>query len=166
MSAEQYHPGLVHHIQPAPQDVPQNGDIHSIPREADDIQSRQGLAAHGVDIAQGISHGNPTEVVRVIDYRREKVDRLHESQVVRELIDAGVFRPLHARDEIGVGLERQAGQRFGEVARTYLAGSTRAVNGLGKAQLFFVNHPIYLFRDILLLLTRFYKQTISELNID
>jgi hypothetical protein len=65
-----------------------------------------------------------------------------------------------------IGLERQASQRSSEVARTYLAGSTRAVNGLGKAQLFFVNHPIYLFRDILLLLARFYKQTMSELNID
>jgi hypothetical protein len=65
-----------------------------------------------------------------------------------------------------VGLERQAGQRFSEVTRTYLAGSTRPVNGLGQAQLLFVNHPIYLFRDILLLLTRFYKQTISELSIE
>jgi hypothetical protein len=39
-----------------------------------------------------------------------------------------------------VGLEFQAGQRFGEVTRTYLASSTRAVNCLGKAQFLFFAH--------------------------
>jgi hypothetical protein len=46
-----------------------------------------------------------------------------------------------------VGLEFQAGQRFGEVARTYLTGSTRAVHRLGKTQfsLFAHNFPPALF---------------------
>jgi hypothetical protein len=57
---------------------------------------------------------------------------------------------LHARDKIGVGLERQAGQRFGKVTRTYLTGSTRTMNGLGKAQLRFFFHALYLFGIIVL----------------
>jgi hypothetical protein len=43
-----------------------------------------------------------------------------------------------------VGAERQSGQRFGEVARTYLAGSTRPVDRLGETQLLFIGHDIYL----------------------
>jgi hypothetical protein len=46
---------------------------------------------------------------------------------------------FHARDEIGVGLELEASERFGEVRRTYLASSTRAVDGLGKTELLFVH---------------------------
>jgi hypothetical protein len=65
-----------------------------------------------------------------------------------------------------VGPERQAGQHFSEVARTYLAGSTRAVNGLGKAQLFLISQYIHLFRGILLLLAGFYKQTMSDVNME
>jgi hypothetical protein len=41
---------------------------------------------------------------------------------------------------MGVGLEFQAGQRFGEVARTYLASSTRAMDSLGEAQITFFAH--------------------------
>jgi hypothetical protein len=46
---------------------------------------------------------------------------------------------LHARDEVGVGLELEASQRFGEVRRTYLTSSTRAVNGFGEAEFLFVH---------------------------
>jgi hypothetical protein len=56
---------------------------------------------------------------------------------------------FHTRDDIGVGLEGQAGQRFGEVTRTYLASSTRAVDGLGETERFLVGHR-YLLRDIVL----------------
>jgi hypothetical protein len=76
----------------------------------------------------------------VVDNRREEVDRLDDSQVVGELKDAGVLRPFHARDDIGVGLERESRQRFREVARTYLTSSTRAVDGLGETQLFLIRH--------------------------
>jgi hypothetical protein len=41
-----------------------------------------------------------------------------------------------------VGLEFQAGQRFREVARTYLASSTRAVHRLGQAQFPFFAHAL------------------------
>jgi hypothetical protein len=46
---------------------------------------------------------------------------------------------LHARDEIGVGLELEPSQRFGEVARTYLTSSTRAVDGFGETEFLFVH---------------------------
>jgi hypothetical protein len=46
---------------------------------------------------------------------------------------------FHARDKVGVGLELEASQRFGEVRRTYLASSTRAVDGLGETELLFVH---------------------------
>jgi hypothetical protein len=45
-----------------------------------------------------------------------------------------------------VGLEGQPGQRFGEVRRTYLTSSTRAVDGLGQPQLLFFGHVTYLLR--------------------
>jgi hypothetical protein len=74
---------------------------------------------------------------------------LHQRQVVAELKYAGVLRPLHPRDDSGMRAERQAGQGFSEVRRTYLAGSTRAVDGLGKTEFFLIGHS-HLLRSILL----------------
>jgi hypothetical protein len=39
-----------------------------------------------------------------------------------------------------VGLELKACQQFSEVTRTYLAGSTRAVDGLGETEFLFFRH--------------------------
>jgi hypothetical protein len=48
---------------------------------------------------------------------------------------------FHAYDQIRVGTQGQILQRFLQVTRTYLAGSTGAVNGLGQADIFrFGNH--------------------------
>ena len=67
---------------------------------------------------------------------------------------------LQTRDEIGVGPERQAGERLGEVTRTYFASSTRTVNGLGEA-LCLVGHDTCLLSRIspLFYSTRPYRAT-------
>ena len=142
MPADQYYPGLVHLVNAAFEHVPEDGDIHGFLGKADDIQSRQGLAAHGVNVAQGIGDGNLAELIGIVDDWREEIDRLDDSQVFGKLIYAGVLRSLHSGDEIGVGTEGQAGQRLGEVTRTYLASSTRAMNGLGETQLLFIGHSL------------------------
>jgi len=139
----------VHLVKATPQHLPQYRYIHLPLREADNVHRRQGFSAHGVDIAQGIGRSNLPELVRVIHYWREKIERLDNGQLVSELIDAGILGPLNARDEIRVELEGQSSQRFGEVSRTYLASSTRTVNGLGEALLSLVTHVTLLFGCIL-----------------
>jgi hypothetical protein len=47
-----------------------------------------------------------------------------------------------------VGLELKSSQRFGEVTRTYLTSSTRAVDGFGKAEFLFLRHRLNPFGDI------------------
>jgi len=158
----------VHLVKATPQHLPQYRYIHLPLREADNVHRRQGFSAHGVDIAQGIGRSNLSELVRVVHYRREEIERLDNGQLVSELIDAGIqierldngqlvselidagiLGPLNARDEIRVELEGQSSQRFGEVSRTYLASSTRTVNGLGEALLSLVTHVTLLFGCIL-----------------
>jgi pimeloyl-ACP methyl ester carboxylesterase len=73
---------------------------------------------------------------------------LHEGHFVVELIDPGVLGPLQPGDNVGVGLERQAGQGIGKVSRTYLASSTRAMDGLGEAQLRLIAHFVLLLDDL------------------
>jgi hypothetical protein len=51
---------------------------------------------------------------------------------------------FHADNQIRIRDEGQILQRFLQVTRTYFAGSTGAVNGLGEADLGFFGHHAFL----------------------
>ena len=55
-------------------------------------------AAHRVDVPQRVRRGDLAVRVRVVDDRREEVDRLHDRDSVGELVDAGIVAAL-GRDE-------------------------------------------------------------------
>ena len=141
MPANQDNPGLVHLVHTAPKDIREHGKFHGGIGKTNDIKSRDGSAAHGVNIAQGVGHGYPAELIGIVDDWREEINRLHDCQVFGKLIYAGILGALHTGNEIGIGPEGEAGQRLGEVTRTYLTSSTGAVNRLGKTLLLFISHP-------------------------
>src|SRR5919107_3779394 len=61
----------------AGQDLTQNPEVQRA-GERDQIQSRQGLAAHRVNVREGVRGGDLSEPVRVVYYGREEVGRLQE----------------------------------------------------------------------------------------
>ena len=79
-------PGFGHLFGTAAQDLSQHIQIHAL-GEADKIQCRFDLTAHGVDIAQGIGCGDLPEGIGVIDHRREEIHRLHQSNVLGDAVD-------------------------------------------------------------------------------
>ena len=100
--ADQEDARLPHLVQPAPENVPQDGNIEFIDGKADDVHRCQGIAPHGIDIAEGVGHGDLAEGVRVIDYGGEEIHRLDNRQIVAEFIDPGVFGVFHPGQEMGI----------------------------------------------------------------
>ena len=85
----------------AAQDLPQHVQIHAL-GEADKIQCRFDLTAHGVDIAQGIGRGNLPEGIGVIDHRREEIHRLHQGNVLGDAVDGSIVPAVVANQKVGV----------------------------------------------------------------
>ena len=57
--------------------------IGSVPAgKADDVQRGERLAAHRVDVRQRVRRGDLPEEIRIVDDRREKIDRLNEREIV------------------------------------------------------------------------------------
>ena len=66
----------------AGQDRRQDLGAERLDREGGDVERGQRRAAHRVDVADRVGRGDATEVVRVVDDRREEVDGLHHRQIV------------------------------------------------------------------------------------
>ena len=82
--------GFCHFFSTAAQNLTQHVQIHLL-READQIQGGLYLAAHGVDIAQGVRGCNLPKGIGVVHHRREKVHGLHQCNVVRNAVDCGII---------------------------------------------------------------------------
>ena len=61
-------------------------------------QSQRGerLSSHRVNIAQRIGRGDLAEDIRIVNHRREKIYRLHQRLVGRDLIHSGVVGVVKA----------------------------------------------------------------------
>ena len=108
VSAHQRNAGFFHLVYPALEHVFQDGYVQLFYREADYVHGGQGLAAHGIDIAQGVGDGNLAEVVGVIDNGREEIDGLDDSQVIAQLVNAGIIQAFHASNHVLISYYRQA----------------------------------------------------------
>ena len=105
--------------------------------EADDVQCQQGPGTHGVDIAEGVGGGDLPERKRVVDYGREEVYGLDESEVVVEAVDCGVVRGADPDEQVRIVDWGQMAQDLRQVVRTELGGSASAIGQLGKPYLAF-----------------------------
>ena len=70
-----------------------------------DREREQRRAAHGEDVVERVRRRDPAEERRVVDERREEVDREDERALVVEAIDGGVVRRVEADEEV-FGLRR------------------------------------------------------------
>ena len=74
--------------------------------KSDDVQRGERLAAHRVDVRQRVRGGDLPEEVRIVDDRREEVDRLHEREIVGQQEDARVVECLAADEQARIRLQR------------------------------------------------------------
>src|ERR1700693_47114 len=73
----------------------------------DDGESRNRATTHGVNVAERIGCGNLTEKRRLVPDWREKIDGLHDGQIVSETIDGGVVTGFKTYQDVGIDLARQ-----------------------------------------------------------
>lgn len=72
-------------------------------RETDQIHRQRRVAAHRVNIAEGIGCRNLTKGIWVVHDWREKVHGLHDRQVISNLIDQSVVAGVKTYDQFFVG---------------------------------------------------------------
>ncbi|MCY1180592.1 hypothetical protein D9M73_210470 [compost metagenome] len=104
-----------------------------VDRPAEDGDGHQRVAAHGVDVADGVGGGDAAEVVRVIDDRHEEVGGRDHTALVIEGVDCRVIARGIADPEFRVqGLGAALGENHLEHLRRDLAATTGAVAVLGQ----------------------------------
>ena len=64
------------------------------------------LGAHGVDVAQRVGRRDLAEHVRVVDDRREEIDRVDDRQVAPQAEHSRIVGRFRADNHIGVALTR------------------------------------------------------------
>jgi len=98
---------LGHLLLAALQDAPQDLEVDPVLREADDVQRRERLGPHRVEVRKGVGRGDLAEVEGVVHDGREEVAALDQGEVLPHADDArvgeGVRPDQHAR--IGAGRE-------------------------------------------------------------
>ena len=93
--------GLNHFAQAAGENALENRGVGVIGK-TDHGERRKRPAAHGIDIAKRVGGRNLAEGVWIIDDRGEKVDRVDERQLGRELIHAGVVGFIEANQHVRI----------------------------------------------------------------
>ena len=87
-------------------------------------QRGDGVAAHGVDVAEGIGGGDGSERVGVVHDGREEIDGLHQGVLRRQLVDAGIVGGIEAYQHVIVSPARDAREHLVQNLRTELGRST------------------------------------------
>ena len=71
-----------------------------IDRHADQSHSKDGCAAHGVNIADGVGRGNATKVKRVVNDGHEEVGGGDQRLLVIQLVDRGIISRVYAHQQL------------------------------------------------------------------
>ena len=96
-------------------------------RPANDVERRPGRSTHRINVRERVGRGNLPVNERIVNNRREKIDRAHQGKVFADKIDASVVSGRDSDQEIGVGFGLKPGQCSLQVRRTQLTGSTRSL---------------------------------------
>src|SRR5918994_1148924 len=119
----------------------QDLDVHLSFWKADEVQACLGLAAHGVDVAEGIRRRDLPEGIRVIDNRREEIDCVDDGEVRSQAKYSGVVGRLRPDQHVRVVELWQIVQNLHEVGWAELSGSTRGFDRLRQPNgLFLSDH--------------------------
>lgn len=138
VTADHDRAAFFHLFSAALENLAQNFDVHLAFREANDVHARFGLAAHGVDVTQGVSRGNLAKDIGVIDDRRKKIHRVDDREIGPESIDPGIVGRVGADKQIGIPELGELVQDLREVGGAELSGSTRGFDLLRQPHWLFV----------------------------
>jgi len=100
--------------------------------KGDKIEGEEGLAAHGVDIAEGVGRSDGPEVVWIIDDGGEKIDGLDKSGLVINAVDRRIVAGLGADEQGRVSRAGQSGENLLEALGPQLAGAAEAEGVVGQ----------------------------------
>ena len=105
-------------------------------RHAEDGKRHDRLAAHGIDVGDGVGGGDAAEVVGVVDHRHEEVGGGDDAGVVVELPDGGVVGGLGADQKLLVRRgSRLVGKQLLQDGGRKLAAAAAAVREAGQSDL-------------------------------
>ena len=74
--------------------------------KTDDRKRRDRATAHGIHVAYRVGRRNLSEGVRIVDRRREDVDRLHQRLVFVEFVHTGIVGRGHPHQDARIGDRR------------------------------------------------------------
>jgi hypothetical protein len=100
---------------------------------ADEVESGERLASHGVDVAEGIGGGDLAIDKGLVDDRRKEVDGLNERNLIGEAVDARVVVRFGADEKVRVVERRQVAQDLRDPLGGQLARSTGARSVIDQA---------------------------------
>src|SRR5690606_40525164 len=116
------------------EDAGDGGGGQHVDRHAHQRQSQDGLAAHRIDVGDGVGGGDAAEVERVVDDRHEEIGGGDQRLLVVEPVDRGVVGGLDAHEQFGRHRQpRAAPEDLGQHARRDLAAAAAAVRQGGEA---------------------------------
>ena len=125
---------LINLLIAAPEDL-MHRVLGHILRHAHDVQSQLGVTAHGVDIRQGVGGCDLAEGIGIVGNGREKVQRLHQRQLVRYLIHRGVVALIKAHQQIGILVDLDTLQQLRQHTGAHLGA---AAGALGQLRQFYI----------------------------
>ena len=94
-------------------------------------------SAHGVHVGKGVGGGDLSEEIRVVRDGREEIHRLHQGQIIGDLIDTGVVALIKAHQQIRVTVDLDAIQQLGQNARAHLGAAPGALRQLRQLHFIF-----------------------------
>ena len=129
MPARDQRARLAHLLRAAAQNLGQNLGIEVV-GEADEVQGEERVAAHGVDVAEGVGGGDGAEGIGIVHHRREEIRRGNDGLFVIQAIDGGIIGVAQPHEQVAGGLRAECGgertQHVRQGLRAHLGGSTSA----------------------------------------
>jgi len=93
-------------------------DGERVDGEADNAEGGQRLPTHGVDVGERVRGGDLPELIRIVDDGREKVDGLHQREIIGQPEHPRVIEGLATDEDSGIGSRDQRRERAVQVTRT------------------------------------------------
>ena len=105
----------------------------AVEREGDDVEGHERRAAHGEDVADRIGGGDLPPHIRIVDDRRDEIEREDADALFGNLPQRRVLASLPVGEDTVVAGTGEIRQNFCQVLRTYFGGSAAAVGKLGQS---------------------------------